>query len=319
MKTAIITSSQIREAFAIQDYISAVENAFRLYGEGKVQMPAKVYLTFEKGDLRCMPAYMPDLNIAGVKLVNVHPGNKDLPSVMATIALFDPENGFPVAIMDGTHITNMRTGAAGALAAKYLSREDSGTAAFIGAGAQARTQLDGLRMVRPGISKITVFDLSDEHTQGFVEHAKRLGLAAEKAASVEEAVKEADIVTTTTPSREPIVNSVKQGTHVNAIGADAEGKQELSAEILKQATVVIDDWEQASHCGEINVALSKGDISKEDIHASLGEIVTGKKPAREYAEQITVFDSTGLAIQDISSAAEIFRRLKPKLTLSFDD
>ena len=116
--THIITKHKIEKVFAVRDYVNAIEEAFKLYGQGKVQMPAKVYLSFPKGDLRCMPVYIPDLHIAGVKNVNVHPANRDLPTVMATITLFDPETGFPIAIMDGTTITKMRTGAAGAVAAK---------------------------------------------------------------------------------------------------------------------------------------------------------------------------------------------------------
>ena len=283
-----------------------------MYGEGKVQMPPKVYLSFPKGDLRCMPVYIPDLNIAGVKNVNVHPANKDLPTVMATITLIDPETGFPVAIMDGTLITKMRTGAAGAVAAKFLSREDSKTAAFIGTGVQARTQLEALLIVRPSVSKIIPYDVEAESMENFIQHVKaRYALDAEAADSVEKAVAEADIVTTTTPVRKPIIKAqyIAKGTHINAIGADAPGKEELEIELLKRARVVIDNWEQSSHAGEINVAVSENIIGREDIYADIGEIVTGKKAGRENSEQLTIFDSTGLAIQDIYSACMIYRAL----------
>lgn len=310
--TYIIRRPEIERAFKMEDYVSAVERVFKLYGEGGVQMPPKVYLSFDKGDLRCMPAYIPNMNIAGIKNVNVHPGNQDIPTVMATIALVNPETGYPLAIMDGTYITNMRTGAAGGVAIKYLSREDSKTAAFVGAGVQARTQLEGLLIARPGINRVFVYDANEASMDSFVQDAKdKHGLDAEKASSVKDAVREADIVTTTTPVRSPIVMAeyIREGTHINAIGADAEGKEELDPEILKKARVIIDNWEQASHSGEINVPISKGIITREDIHADIGEIVSGKKPGRESPEQITVFDSTGLAIQDISAATEIFRKL----------
>jgi alanine dehydrogenase len=308
MQTSLITKAQVEKAFSMQEYIDTVEKVFKLYGEGKVEMPSKVYLSFEKGDLRSMPASIPDMKIAGVKNVNVHPGNKDLPVVMATVTLIDPENGFPLAIMDGTYLTGMRTGAAGAVAAKYLSREDATTAGFIGAGQQAHTQLEGLMLVRK-ISRVLVHDMSEEHMKKFAYDVKaKYGIAAE-AVSADEVCK-ADIVTTTTPSRTPVLDSVGKGTHINAIGADAPGKQEINPEVLKDALVVIDDWEQASHSGEINVPLKKGVVSKEDIYANIGEIVCGKKACRESADQITVFDSTGLAIQDISCASEIFRKLQ---------
>jgi alanine dehydrogenase len=275
-------------------------------------MPPKVYLSFPKGDLRCMPVYIPALNIAGVKNVNVHPANKDLPTVMATITLIDPETGFPLAIMDGTTITKMRTGAAGAVAAKYLSRQDSKIAAFIGTGVQARTQLEGLLIVRPDISKINVYDIDAKNAENFVQDVKlHYQVDIEIADPVENAVSEADIVTTTTPVRKPIVKAqyIKEGTHINAIGADAPGKQELEIELLKRARVVIDNWEQSSHAGEINVSVSKKIISRDDIYADIGEIVTGKKAGRDSSELITIFDSTGLAIQDIYSACMIYRKL----------
>ena len=310
MSTYVIKRSQIEKAFSMGDYVSVIEKAFRLYGEGGLQMPPKVYLSFDKGDLRCMPAYIPSMNIAGIKNVNVHPCNEGMPTVMATIALVDPETGFPLAIMDGTYITNMRTGAAGGVAVKYLSREDSRVAAFIGTGAQARTQLEALLITRPGISRVKVYDTNEDSMKDFAQNARH-DVDVECAASVEDAIREADIVTTTTPVRTPVVKTefIREGMHINAIGADAPGKQELDPEILRRARIVIDNWEQASHSGEINLALSKGIITREDIHGDIGEIVTGEKPGRESSEQITVFDSTGLAIQDISAAGEIFRRL----------
>jgi alanine dehydrogenase len=231
---------------------------------------------------------------------------------MATISLFDIETGFVLTVMDGTHITKMRTGAAGAVAAKYLSKEDSSLAAFIGAGVQAQTQLDGLLITRPGIRKLAAYDINEKHMRDFAEYANvKYGLDTEPAETVRQAVHNADIVTTTTPVREPIVKAeyIRPGTHINAIGADAAGKQELDSQILKKARVVIDNWQQASHSGEINVAVSKGIISKDDIYADIGQIVTSQKAARLSDNQITVFDSTGLAIQDISAAGKIYEKL----------
>jgi alanine dehydrogenase len=308
--TLLFSKGQVMEAFDMDDYISAVEDVFRDYGNGKVQMPPKMYLTFPKGDLRSMPAYLPSMKIAGVKNVNVHPENLGMPSVMATITLFDPETGFPLAMMDGTHITNMRTGAAGGVAAKYLSREDSKVGVFVGAGEQAKTQLEALLAVRPGLERFIAYDPNKPALDLLEAHAEKLGREIERADSLEKAVREADILVTTTPVREPIIKIgyLKQGVHINAIGADAEGKQELDSIILKRAKVVIDNWEQASHSGEINVPVSKGWISQEDIHANIGEIATGKKPGRVSKYETTVFDSTGLAVQDIACAAAIYKK-----------
>ncbi len=316
--TYIIARDMIENAFSMADYVSTIEKAFELYGRAQVQMPPKMYLTFDKGDLRCMPIYIPAMNTAGVKNVNVHPANVRLPAVMATITLIDPETGFPLAIMDGTHITRMRTGAAGGVAAKYLSRADSVTAACIGTGTQAATQLEALLITRPGISKVVLFDIRKESMEHFARLVRQKhGLIATCASSVKEAVKNADIVTTTTTVRSPIVKSdwIRPGTHINAIGADAKGKQELDPAILKRSKVVIDNWQQASHSGEINVAVAEGLITRKDIHADIGEIATNKKPARENDKEITIFDSTGLAIQDISAATMIYRKLISDETL----
>jgi len=312
MSTYIIKKPEIEKIFNMGDYLRAIEKAFQLYGEGKVQMPPKVYLSFDKGDLRCMPAYLPSMKAAGIKNVNSHPDNKELPAVMATITLIDPDTGFPLAIMDGTHITNMRTAAAAAIAVKYLAREDAKIAGFVGAGVQAKTQLEALLLIRPRIAKINVYDPNETNRKSFAEDAKsKYGLPVDYAASVKDAVEDADIVITTTPVRIPIVKAqyIRPGTHINAIGADAPGKQEIDPAILQHARIVIDNWDQASHGGEINVPLAQGLITRQDIYADLGEIITGQKPGRDSADQITVFDSTGLAIQDISAASEIFRKL----------
>jgi len=307
-ETFLIKKSDIERVFKMRDALDCVENAFRLYGEGKVQMPSKVYLIFEKGDLRCMPSYIPSYNIAGVKNVNVHPNNTDLPTVMATLTLIDTETGFPMAIMDATYITNIRTGASGGIASKYLAREDSTVAGFVGAGIQADTQLDAIKLAVPGISKVVAYDINPAHSDRFAKYADGLGLEIQIAGSVEEVMRNSDIVSTTTPVRKPIVmdSFVPEGVHINAIGADAEGKQELESALVRRSTIVIDNWEQASHSGEINVPLARGEITKDDIYGDIGEIVTGKKAGRENPDQITIFDSTGLGIQDLACAAKVF-------------
>ncbi|MBE0534277.1 MAG: ornithine cyclodeaminase family protein [Phycisphaerae bacterium] len=311
-QTTIIDAETIAGAFTMADYVATVEEAFCLCGRGEVQMPPKLYLTFPQGDLRCMPVCIPNMNTAGVKNVNVHPGNTDLPTVMATITLIDPETGFPLAIMDGTHITRMRTGAAGGVAAKYLSRENSRTAAFIGAGAQAQTQLAALLVTRPAIEKVIACDIRREHLEHFVEIVRSThGREVLCTPSIQQAAEHADILVTTTTVRVPVVHNdwIKPGTHINAIGADAPGKQELDPAILNRAIVVVDNWEQASHSGEINVPVSHGLLTRDDIHADIGQIVCGAKPARQTEDEITVFDSTGLAVQDISAATAIYRKL----------
>jgi alanine dehydrogenase len=310
-RTYLIDRLDVERVLRISDAVEAVEQAFVAYGNGEAQMPPKPYLSFPKGDLRCMPAYIPALGLATVKNVNVHAGNADLPTVMATISVIDPDTGFMLAIMDGSYLTAARTGAAGAVAAKYLAREDAAVACLVGAGVQAETQLAALMVVRPGIRKVFFCDADADRARAAAQRAAASHGVEAEAAAVEDGVSQADVVTTVTPVRSPIVKAgfVRPGTHINAIGADAPGKQELDVEILRGAKIVIDNWEQGSHGGEINVAVSDGLITRDDVHGEIGEVVTGRKPGRETAEEVTVFDSTGLAVQDCACAAFVYRRL----------
>lgn len=307
MKILWLGQYEIKSLLDITHVTKAVEEAFRQHGLKNVQMPPKSYLYFDKynGDLRSMPGYLEDIEMAGVKVVNVHPDNREkgLPTVMATIILNDPETGRPLAVMDGTQITDYRTGAAGAVAAKYLARKDSKTMGLVGTGNQARTQLLATSKEFE-LEKVLVFG---HHPQGAIRFKEDMeeilpGIDIVQKDKIKE-VCNSDILTTITPSRLPLVKKqwVQEGTHINAIGADAKGKEELDPGILKKAKLVVDDIAQASHSGEINVPLSDGKIKLEDIYCELGEIVAGKRPGRE-GNEITIFDSTGLAIQDISTA-----------------
>ncbi len=310
-RTYLFTSAQVASVLTMPDAVRAVESAFRAYGEGKAQMPPKSYLHFEKGDLRCMPAYLPELGLASVKNVNVHPDNKGLPAVMATLTVFDPDTGFPLAVMDCTYLTALRTGAAGGIAARHLARKESSVACFVGSGRQAETQLAALMVTMPGIKKVLACDADPARARRFAERTRATyGLDASEG-DLEKSIRTADIVTTATPARAAVVMKrfLRPGTHINAIGADAAGKQELEVAILQAAKVVVDDWVQSSHGGEINIAVSQGLIGRGDIYAEIGEIVTGRKQGRQNPDEITVFDSTGLAIQDCACAAHVYRRL----------
>jgi alanine dehydrogenase len=311
LETLILTDDEVKKLLPLSEVVEAVELSFKQKGLGHVQMPAKTYLYYTKynGDLRAMPAYLEDLDISAVKIVNSHPKNpteKGLPTVMAVIVLVDPSTGAPIAIMGGTTITNMRTGAAGSVAAKYLARKDTRIVAFVGAGAQARTQLMVLQELY-NLEEVRVWSQTEETEKRFVTEMQQTygnSVKSNPVASVREAVEGADMVVTVTPSRNPLVmdDMVSTGTHINCIGADAAGKEELDPNILKRAKIVVDDWEQASHSGEINVPLSLGIITKENIWAEIGEIVAGLKPGRQKQDEITVFTSTGLAVQDAITA-----------------
>lgn len=307
----MIGKHPIEQILTMTVAIEIVEKTFKLQGEGQVVMPPKLYMDLPeyKGDFRAMPGYVG--GSAGIKWVSVYPENRvhGLLTVMASIILCDPYTGYPLAFMDGTYITNMRTGATGGVAAKYLARKDSTVVGMVGGGAQAKTQLTAIKEVLPGIKEVKVFDQDKNAGKRYVEEMRaKLGLNIWRVELIED-VTEADIVVTTTPSKKPIIKKqhIRPGTHINAIGADAMGKQELETDLLRSAKVIVDDIEQACHSGEINVPISEGIIKVEEIYGTLGEIVAGiKRGGREISEEITIFDSTGLAIHDIACAKYVF-------------
>jgi len=306
----------------MDEVMVAVESAFKEKGLGHVQMPAKLYLFYQKynGDLRAMPSYLEDLDVSAVKVVNVHPDNRakyNLPSVMATIILVDPRNGAPLAIMGGTWVTAVRTGAAGGVAAKYLARKNSKVVGLVGAGAQAKTQLMSLFSLYKKLGEVKVWSRTEKTRRARV--AEMEVLYGDKAKiipvdSVKDAVEGTDIVVTITPSRKPIVLNewISPGTHINCIGADAPGKEELDPAILTRAKIIVDDWEQASHSGEINVPLTKGILTRQNIWGNIGQVVAGLKQGRTSSDEITVFASTGLAVQDAVTAELAYKKALAK-------
>jgi alanine dehydrogenase len=308
----ILTGAEILQILDMDLALEAAEIAFRAYGEGRVNMPPKSYLQLAKGDFRAMyGALTLEEEICGLKWVNVHPDNpqRGLPTVMAKIILNNPETALELADMDGTYITNYRTGAAGGLAARYLSRLDSATLGVIGAGVQARMQVAAILKVRP-IQQVAIYNRTPARARALMEElASRYDVQVTVAEHPRQAVAGKDIIVTTTASNTPLVQAdwISPGTHINAIGADAAGKQELDPVILSKASIFVDDWAQAQHSGEINVALSQGLLPAANLRASLGEVVAGKKPGRENSQEITIFDSTGLVIQDLALGKAVFQ------------
>jgi alanine dehydrogenase len=305
MSTLILTKSDIDSLIDMPSVIDSVEQAFRDFAQGTAKMPSKAYLLVDKGDFRAMPAAVP--GGAGVKWVNVHTGNRSvgLPTVMAVLIYSDPATGYPLAIMDATEITAYRTGATAAIASKYLARKNSRTLGMIGAGSQSYTQL----MAHAELFQLTEIRVYDLFPTASEKLAKTFAKYPIRVASLEEAAA-CDIVCTLTPAREPILKKimVKPGTHINAIGADAAGKEELEPSLLTGSIIVVDDMKQASGGGEINVPISKGIIKSTDIYGTLGEIIEGKKPGRKDNHSITIFDSTGVAIEDIATAKLLYEK-----------
>jgi alanine dehydrogenase len=328
MNTLLLNRDAVDENTQMPDVIQAVEDAFASYARGDAQMPAKSYIDLPQynGDFRSMPAYLEvrksdtdfradrsdsglaeDWDAAGIKWVNVHPDNPDrfdLPTVMGTMVYSDPENAVPLAIMDGTELTMKRTGAAAAVATDHLAVEDATSLGIVGAGVQSYTQLEAIAEVRP-IESVVVSDLDEERVAAFIDYFE--GEFDVRAGSIEEAA-QCDVLSTVTPVEDPIVSreAIGEHTHVNAMGADAEGKHELADEILLDSKLVIDDHAQTTHSGEINVPYHEGVLTDDDIYGEVGDIVVGDIEGRTGDDGITVFDSTGLAIQDVAAAHVVY-------------
>ena len=313
MNTLVLDSDDVNEYARLADVIDAVEGAFGAFERGDTQMPAKSYIDLPQynGDFRSMPAYLDtgEWDAAGLKWVNVHPDNPedhDLPTVLGTMIYSDPETAFPLAIMDGTTLTMKRTGAAAAVATDYLAVEDASSLGLVGAGVQSYMQLEAISEVRP-IEEVVVSDPDEERVEQFVETYDdqfdvRGGSIADAGSC--------DVLSTVTPVEDPIVDleDVGEHTHINAIGADAEGKHELADAVLEAARIVIDDHEQCTHSGEINVPYGEGVLTDADIYGEIGELVVGAKDGRSDETGITVFDSTGLAIQDVAAAHVVYKQ-----------
>ncbi len=308
MDFLVLDAAAICKLITTPEVIDAVEEVFAAYGRGEVRMPPKIYLELPGGDLRAMPALVPGL--AGIKWVNSHPGNPalGLPAVMAMILVNEPETGRPLALLDGTWITRERTAAAAAIATRHLARPQAAIVSAIGCGGQTEPMLRAIGHVM----KIERLLLADLDTARAEQLARRLSDWRCEIVDAEQAAHRADVLCTVTPSRRPLVSRewIRPGTHINAMGADAPGKQELDPALLASARLFVDDWSQASHSGELNVPLANGQLSREHVAGSLCHVVAGTLPGRQNDEQITIFDSTGLAIQDLAVARRVWLRAR---------
>ena len=298
--------------------MAAVTEAFMAHGEGRVNMPPKVHLVLPLGSFKAMygEIFLPAGHICGVKWNSNFPDNPPRGglTIKGKLLLNDPATGLELADMDATRLTNFRTGAAGAVAVQHLARPGAARLGLVGAGAQARTQVAAIRKVRP-LKSITIHSRTATRARGLRDELEEVyGLKVVVVENVAQAVADQDIVVTTTPSTSPLVRRewLAPGTHINAVGADSPGKQELDPDILTAATIVVDDWAQCKDIGEINVPLAQGQLNPAQIYGTLGEIVAGKKPGRTDPREITVFDATGLAIQDLALGLRIWQRARER-------
>ncbi len=292
-----LDEAAVSRLLRMEEVIPAMERALADFSSGRVVQPLRVMVPVaeHEGFLGLMPAYYAGAAL-GVKLVAFYPQNQGVPTHHATILLFKPETGEPLASMDGRLITEVRTAAVSAVATKYLARPDASVLAIIGSGVQARSHLEALRLVRR-FEDVRVW--SPRHAEDF---ARRFN-GVRAMASAEEAVRGADVVVTATTSKTPVLNGewLSPGAHINAVGAPRPDWRELDDEVLRRARVYVDSREAAlEESGDV--------IAAGHIFAELGEVVTGAKPAREAAEEITLFKSLGLAVEDVATASLIYSK-----------
>lgn len=308
----VLRRKDIEQLIDAREVVDVVEKAFEAHDLGQAVMPPKLYLSLPqfKGDFRAMPAFV--AGAAGVKWVNSHPMNpttKGKPTVMAVLIYNDPETGEPLSVMDATVITMYRTAAASAIATKWLSRKDVETLGIIGCGAQALPHIKALTLMRR-FREIRLYDKYPARVERLQALVPDLPLVA----SSREGAAACDVVCTITPGYEVVFHKadLRPGQHINAVGADAPEKQEFEAEVLKAVSIFVDDMEQACHSGEVSGPLEASVIRREDIKGTLGQVVVGKLPGRTEEREVTMFDSTGLAIQDIATAAYLYRKARER-------
>jgi len=297
------------------EYNDCVEHAYRMHGLGRVSMEPKGHIVLDryKGEWEVMPSWIEEPEAAACKWVSIREDNTkyELPAVFSILVYTHPETGFPLAICDGSYHTLMRTGASAAVSAKWLARADSRVLAIIGTGSVAQGTLatcDAMFEWR----EVRVWSRTQSSVDRFLqsERPKFPQLSIEGSIDLERAVRGADVVVTGTHARGWIVDDawIEPGTHIAALGADLEGEQELHPAILQRARIFVDDIRQCVPDGEINVALREGLIAEGDVAGEIGKVICGELEGRQSNEQITVFDSTGIALQDSATVPLEYER-----------
>ena len=312
--TLLLHHSDIAQLLSLKECISAVEKIFRLQGEGKVSASQILGIHASHGGLHVKAGLLPGSKSYVVAKANTNfPGNGrqfGLPTIQGIIIIFDAENGCPRAILDSADVTIKRTAAASAVAAKYLARPDSSVGTICGCGRQGRAHLRALHAVLP-LEKIYAFDLDERAMQNLAtELADELDLQIKTVRDLRHAIQESDICVTCTPSRQFFVHQedVSPGTFIAAVGADNEHKQEIDPILMASSKVVVDSLEQCSAIGDLHHAISAGLMRPENVYAELSEVVAGQNAGRTSENEIIIFDSTGLAIEDAITAVAVYEK-----------
>jgi alanine dehydrogenase len=296
----VLTQADVREVLDLDRLVDALAEAHAELSAGSVSMPPRIAALVQEKEalLGVMPAYLPSAGLA-CKLVTLFPQNRDRETHQAAIVVFDPENGTPLALMDGTYVTATRTAAGSALATRLLAREDARVLAVIGTGVQARTHAHAIPRVRP-IEEIRVAGRDPAKAE---ELAAELGPTARAVPSYEEAIRGADVVAATTHATEPVVRRewLDPGTHVNSVGLNPSGR-EVDESTVADATLVVESRDSALAPPPAGAPELVG-VDPERVHAELGELVSGARPGRTSADELTLYKSVGVAVQDAAAAA----------------
>jgi alanine dehydrogenase len=314
-KTLILGRTEMMGLLTPSEYNDCVENAFRMHGLGRVYMEPKGHIVLDRypGEWEVMPSYIEEPEAAACKWVSIREenGKHDLPTVFSILIYTHPETGFPLAICDGSYHTLMRTGSSAAVSAKWLARKDSKVLAIVGTGSVGQGTLATCDPVFPW-EEVRVWSRSQESVDRFLASQgpqfPHLNLTG--STDLERNVRGADVIVTATHARGWIVDDdwIAPGTHIAALGADLEGEQELDPRILQRGRVFVDDIRQCRTDGEINVALREGLITEEGIAGEIGKVIAGQLEGRQSDDQVTVFDSTGIALQDSATVPLEYER-----------
>jgi alanine dehydrogenase len=316
--TLLLTRRDVASMLTIEDSISAVERVFRMYGEGQTSPPGVLGVHAAEGGFHIKAGILKLDRLYFAAKINanfpLNPKRVGLPTIQGVIALHDAENGYPLALMDSIEITIQRTGAATAVAAKYLARHDSETLTICGCGNQGQVSFKALSNLF-SFKEVFAYDLDIAQAEGFANELSREAIAKVLAVSnLEKAVRASDIIVTCTPAKQFFLKEswVRPGTFIAAVGADNEDKQELEPTLLSRNRTVVDTIEQAASIGELHHAIESGLMTKDDVYADLGEVVAGVKTGRLSSDDIIVFDSTGMALQDVIVAAAVYEKAVEK-------
>jgi ornithine cyclodeaminase/alanine dehydrogenase-like protein (mu-crystallin family) len=306
----VLSAKDIRAALPMAEAIEVMRSLFVQLSHAAVKLPPRQHLSIAEhaGVALFMPAYLPESGHLGVKVVTLHERNASagLPRIQGLVMLFDATSGRPSAVLDGAGLTALRTGAASGVATDVLARAAARRVAILGAGVQARTQLEAVCAVRP-VAEVRVFDLSAERARAYaLEVGEELGLNVEPVGTAADAVRNADVICAATNASSPAFadSDLPVGVHINAIGSYQPTVQEVPTETVVRARVVVDHRESAlAETGDLIIPIRQGRFSPERISAELGEIIAGEQAGRQTDEEVTLFKSVGLAAQDVAAAA----------------